>query len=874
MPPRHDALRDEEMRIPWHFLVLLLVLAVPASAQRLPDTVRPVHYTLWFAPDLARETFRGTETIRVQLVAPASSVTLHAVELELNSVAMTAGGRTQTARVTADPATETVTLTVPQEMPAGTATIEIAFTGTLNAKLRGFYISHANGRKYAVTQMEATDARRAFPSFDEPAYKATFDISLQIADGDVAISNGKLLSDRPGPDAGTHTVAFATTPKMSTYLVAMLVGDFVCREGAADGTPIRVCSTPDQRERTAFALEATRRVLAFYNDYFGLDYPFGKLDIIAVPDFAAGAMENTGAIMFRERLLLVDPVRGSPAARKQVAAIISHEIAHQWFGNLVTMKWWDDIWLNEGFATWMANKPLADWRSDWRTDLDDVEATQAALGLDALRSTRPIRTRAETPQEINELFDAIAYEKTGAVLRMIEAYVGPADFRAAVRSYIRKYSYSNAAGEDFWNEVTRVTGKPVDLIMKSFVDQPGAPVISAAIACHGSNGEIALSQERFSGSPAPATAAQHWTLPACLRSATGRPRCALMDQPRQTFRADSCSVVLNGESRGYCFSQYAEQDLRTLVQNVKRLSDAEQFALLGDEWWMVRGGRHDVDTYLDLAQALAASDTPQIVDAIATRLLFVADDIVDDDDRGSFEAWIRTRFGPILLALGLPGGLRDSDGVHGRRASMLGLVGTAGNDAMLQQQARELVLEYVARPSSVSATLAPTLLQVAAVHGDRVLYDLYMAQLEKHSGEQEESYRYLNALPWFQEPSLVARTLDLALSPSIRTQDVGTLIAGVMQRPSSREATWELVRKRWSDLIEKLGTFQGIPAIVTSLGSFCSIDKAAEVRQFFAEHPLPSSERTVQQAVERIESCAGLRARQAPALARWLSRAR
>jgi len=262
--------------------------------------------------------------------------------------------------------------------------------------------------------------------------------------GDVAISNGRQISDVPGPEPGKHTVTFSTTPKMSSYLVALLVGDFVCREGRAEDVPIRVCATPDKRGLTAFALAAAEQQIAFFNRYFGIRYPFEKLDIIGVPDFAAGAMENTAAITFREEVLLADPERSSTRTLKNVAVVTSHEIAHQWFGDLVTMKWWDDIWLNEGFATWMETKPLADWKPEWRVELDDAGDTQSALELDVLRATRPIRTNADTPEEINELFDAIAYQKTAAVLRMVETFVGPEAMRSAIGGYLRKYAYANA----------------------------------------------------------------------------------------------------------------------------------------------------------------------------------------------------------------------------------------------------------------------------------------------------------------------------------------------------------------------------------------------------------------------------------------------
>src|SRR5262245_9655877 len=394
------------------FAVLALLLIPPAvHAQRLSGSAIPEHYTLWFAPDLQRATFRGRETIDVRLKTASDAITLHAAEIEFGETTVAAGGTTQTARVTLDAKSETATLTVPRPLPAGAIKINVTFTGILNDKLRGFYLSRANGRAYAVTQMEATDARRAFPSFDEPAFKATFDISLMIDRADTAISNGAQTSDMPGPEDGKHTLTFATTKKMSTYLVAMIVGDFVCRAGTSDGTAVRVCSTPDKEGQTGFALEAATQQLAFYNQYFGIKYPFGKLDLIAIPDFAAGAMENAGAITFRERLLLADPQRASVGTRKNVASVLAHEIAHQWFGNLVTMQWWNDIWLNEGFATWMTSKPIAAWKPEWRVSLDDAAATQGALGLDAMRTTRPIRMDVHTPEEINEVFDGIAYEK-------------------------------------------------------------------------------------------------------------------------------------------------------------------------------------------------------------------------------------------------------------------------------------------------------------------------------------------------------------------------------------------------------------------------------------------------------------------------------
>ena len=854
-------------------LLLTLVVASPAAAQRLTDAVIPEHYSLWFAPDLEKETFRGRQSIRVVVTEATNTVTLHAAEIQFGQVRITTPSGTQTARVTTDPKAETATFTVPQRLAEGPATIEIEYTGILNDKLRGFYISRANGRKYAVTQMEPTDARRAFPSFDEPAFKATFDVSMMVDAADTAISNGRVVSDTPGPEPGKHTITYARTPKMSTYLVAMIVGDFACRSGHSDGTDIRICSTPDKQNLTTFALEAAEHQLKFFNDYFGIKYPFGKLDIIAVPDFAAGAMENAGAITFRERLLLIDPERSSVNVRKSVASIISHEIAHQWFGNLVTMKWWDDIWLNEGFATWLANKPLAEWRPEWQVSLDDAEDTQAALGLDALRSTRPIRTKVETNEQINEVFDGIAYEKTAAVLRMIETYVGPPSFQKAINSYLTKFSYSNAAGEDFWTEIARVTGRPVDRIMRSFVDQAGAPVLTVTNKCTGNSSEIGVAQSRFVGTPGATAPAQTWTLPVCFKTNDAQPRCEIIERRAQTSTAPGCNnVFANAEARGYYFSEYAPEAARALGRSAEGLTPVERLSLLGDEWWMVRAGRHDVDVFLEIAAGLAGDETPAIVEALASRLTFTANNVVDANQQAAFQQWIRERFGKTLATLGLPGSPTDSDAVQGRRATLLMLVGVIGNDAAVQRQARELAQRYIADPASLGASLAPTVLQVAAVSGDRALYDQYVAQLAKLSAQPEEYYRFFNALSWFRDPGLVKASLDLALTPAVRTQDTGTLLGGLISRPWSRETAWAFTKAQWQTLTSKLGTFQGIPTIVTSLGAMCSQALAADARQFFARNPVPASQRTLQQAIERIEACAAMDVRQSPALARWVAR--
>src|SRR5580693_7632808 len=401
------------------FLALTLSLA---SAQRLRELARPDSYKLTFNPDLEKATFEGDETIAIRVLKPTSEIKLNSADIEFHDVTVTTGGSTQKAKVTAEKENEMIVLSVEKPLAAGPATIHVTYSGILNSEMRGFYLGKDDqGRKYAATQFESTDARRAFPSFDEPAYKATFNITAVADNGQIAISNQKIVSDTPGP-GDKHTVRFATTAKMSSYLAALVVGNFEYIEGEADGIPIRVYSTPGKKEMGRFALESAEHILSYYDRYFGIKYPYGKLDLVGIPDFSAGAMENTGCITFREVILLIDEKQGSVDLKKTIASVIAHEMAHQWFGDLVTMKWWDDVWLNEGFATWMSSKPIEAWKPEWNYPLDDVSGTGQTLNVDSLANTRPIHQAANTPAEIQELFDGIAYGKAASVLRMLEAY--------------------------------------------------------------------------------------------------------------------------------------------------------------------------------------------------------------------------------------------------------------------------------------------------------------------------------------------------------------------------------------------------------------------------------------------------------------------
>jgi aminopeptidase N len=531
-----------------------------AAAQRLPEAAVPENYKLSFTPDLDKATFEGDETISIRVLMPTSEITLNAADIDFHEVTITSGGATQKASGTYEKEKEMVVLTVAKSLPAGPATIHITYSGILNSEMRGFYLGKdEQGRKYAATQFESTDARRAFPSFDEPAYKATFDISTVAGNGQVAISNAKVISDTPGP-GDRHTVRFATSPKMSSYLAALVVGNFEYIEGEADGIPIRVYTTPGKKEMGKFALETAEHVLSYYDKYFSIKYPYGKLDLIGIPDFSAGAMENAGCITFREVLLEIDEKQGSVDLKKTIASVVAHEMAHQWFGDLVTMKWWDDIWLNEGFATWMSSKPIQAWKPEWNFNLDDVSNTGGTLNTDSLANTRPIHQAAETPAQIQELFDGIAYGKAAAVLRMLEAYLGEQTFQAGVNAYIQKHQYANATEADFWDAQTKTSKKPVDQIMPTFVKQAGVPIIDVKSQCSGASTTVSVEQRRYFYDRVKFEAAndQLWKVPLCMKSSTGAEKCELLAKKEATFTLPGCStwVLANAGATGYYRAGY------------------------------------------------------------------------------------------------------------------------------------------------------------------------------------------------------------------------------------------------------------------------------------------------------------------------------
>jgi aminopeptidase N len=841
---------------------------------RLPYDVRPRRYDLHLAPDLGSATFSGDVVVKADATAEVSQIVLNALDLSISSASVTpSDGRVLPCDARLEKSSERVVLSLPEPLRTGPVEIAIAFSGVLNDDLRGFYRStftdsDGEPRTIAATQFEATDARRAFPCFDEPDRKAVFALTVDAPDGLAVFSNSPVVEQTP-IEGGLVRRRFAPTISMSTYLVAIVVGPLEATEPLdVDGTPVRLVHVPGKGDLCEYALEVAAHALRFFSDWFGIPYPGEKLDLVAIPDFAFGAMENLGCVTFREVLLLIDPDRASRLELERVADVISHEIAHMWFGDLVTMKWWNGIWLNEAFASFMELLCVDDFRPQWMRWTSFGMERSAAMAVDALHSTRPVEYPVGPPEEAEGMFDVLTYQKGAGVLRMLEQYLGAARFRDGVREYLSTNLLSNTDTSDLWDAIERATGEPVREIMDSWIFQGGFPLVSATSRPEG----VVLTQQPFSYSETdgPSAIGTSWKVPVITRlvgTAEGNSSRWLLGADTTTLelprRGDGeALLVVNAGGSGYYRVHYEPGHLRRLSEAIASLDPLERSNVLDDVWASVLSAHSALDDFLVVAEALdggeRTEDDPDVWSRV-TSVLSLLDHAVEDCTRQQLAAYARALVRPAFDRLGFAPRKGDDERTLGLRAQLLSILGTVGQDGQVRDECTRLQAEELAARGVLDPNLASAVAGVVAWSGSQVEFEEFLERY-RHPGTPQEEARYRSALTGFPDPELAARAFDLALK-EVRAQDTPYFVQLLLSSRENGAATWRRVREQWDELVGRVPS-QTVPRMLDGVRLLCRDPVLArEIRDFLAAHPLRAGQRSVDQTLERQEVLVSLATR-------------
>ncbi|WP_218082230.1 M1 family metallopeptidase [Anthocerotibacter panamensis] len=835
---------------------------------QLPKTVIPLAYTITITPDLKTFSTQGRETIEIEVKTPTATLVVNTLDMTVSTAQLEDD---QPAQIRTDNKQQTTTLTFAQPIPVGVHRLQLAFQGKIGPQPQGlFYDKYDDGQGQKVllgTQMEATDARRMFPNWDEPVYRSTFQLTVNVPENFMAVSNTPITAEKP-LGQGLKQVSFERTPKMASYLVVLVAGELEALEDEAAGVKLRVVTTKGKKEKGRYALESLKKILPYYNDYFGVKYPLPKLDMIALPGGFPGAMENWGGITYNERRLLFDPKNSSLFTKQGVFQVIAHEVAHQWFGDLVTMAWWDNLWLNEGFASWMGTKASDHFNPDWQLWLRANQSKETAMASDARRTTHPIQQPINNPAEAASAFDEITYRKGQAVIRMLEGYLGEDPFREGIRHYMAAHAYSNTTTADLWTALQATSGKPVQAVAATWTEQPGFPVVKVAANCLNQTQQVQLQQERFTLRD-PNAKAQLWQIPLALAQTQGEPTQTLMTTPTAVLEAGTCQggILLNAGNTGYYRVQYEPTLFKKLGQDIQQLPVANRVSLLSDTWALVESGRVRANNYLSLVKSLG-NDTnlavwEQVVDSLET-----LDTLREGKpSQAGLRAFGRSVLHPLLTRLGWEAKSGEEPTTSILRADALALLGTFGDKAVIAES-RKRFQKFLKNPSSLDPNLRPSVLEVVGRYSDQKTYDTLRA-LGRKALTTEEKQLYYGALAMARDPKLARQTLALTLTDELTSSLAPSYVTQVAQSGHPQLA-WDFAKANMAQLEGKLADFNRFRFVPTLMTAFTDAKRAEELEAYAKTHLPPEAQREVAKGAERIRSRAELKTREGNNIDTWL----
>ena len=867
-------------------LPLLAALAAPAHPQtdpappvlRLPDGARPTGAEVELALDPARAEFDGRIRLALELDRPMRVLWLNADQLEIGEATLETGGRRLAARVL--PAEQFAGFAFSEEAPAGPATLTVRYRGRLDeVETEGLFRQKVGERWFAFSQFESTFARRAFPCFDEPSFRLPWRLTLRVPRELAAYSNTPIVSETPHDD-GTKSVEFARTPSVSSYLVALGVGPFARVDGGSAGrvpTPVGIVVPQGQEARAKFAAEVTGPLLAELEEYFDIPHPFAKLDNLLIPHTVGfGAMENPGLITYAEQLIAIDPERPPLERLQRYSSVAAHENAHQWFGNLVTMAWWDDIWLNEGFADWISDKIVARWRPDWWTPADRVVRRSRAVDADRLPSARKVRRPIGSLDDVYTAFDGISYAKGATLLEMFEAWMGPDRFRRGIQRYLRQHAWGNATSDDFLAALSAEGAPEVAGAFRSFLDQAGAPVVSFALACPASGpARLSFAQRRYVPLGSAASEDQTWSIPVRFRYGAGeRVEAArtLLTAGRDAIDLPFCPEWVSGndEGIGYYLAEYSPDLLARLAAHARALPESEQIALLDDLDFLLESGDVQVGDVLALLPPFAGSPHRRVVESVADFAGSLDKTLVPEPLRGNYERYLAALFGARVRELGLapkPGEPEDDALL---RPQLVELLAVAGGDATLRREARVLAERWLADHGAVAPDMVPTVLGVAARDGDAALFDRYLAAAEPETDRRVRGALF-RALGDFRDPALVERALALVISGRFDVRETAPILQTLSADRLTRQRVYDWVRENYDRLAAAMP--QRFTAYLAYTGSgLCDAARRGEVDSYFRPRlaGLPGGAQTLEEALDILDVCAARKTALGPGVAAYL----